>query len=664
MYIKLSYDQEFDDLYMYLRSKYPQELFDLDGIGKQLDMHQFAKEFYGISGAAADVSIDANANVVGRDVITYTFEMPKAFHKLNSYYLLWRGLRKAYGLDYANKTIEKQLTGDIYINDAWDIGRPYCFNFSTYDIALHGLPMGDRVKPVPPKSLYSFVRQVEQFTVYAANSTLGATGLADLFIVMAWYVDRMYATFLANGGVTFKDNKIELWDDRSYVKEVIASLVYTLNWQFRGNQSPFTNVSLYDDGFLQELVPHYLIDGAAPRIETVKRLQAVYLDIMNEELTRAPLTFPVTTACFSVDESGEIQDQEFLKLISEKDAPFGFINIYCGKTSTLSSCCRLRSDKETLGYTNSFGAGSTKIGSLGVVTINLPRLAAKAVEKFALFPESIMESFLDALEHEAHNCQAINEVKRYIVRRRVERGNLPLYTLGHMDLNRQYSTIGVTGLYEAVSALGYDILTEQGQVVAEEIIKTINNVNKEWSELTGTPFNVEQVPGESSAVKLCEKDALMGYQTHGTTFYSNQFLPLTVNASMLDRIKLQGKFDSMFSGGAIMHLNVDEQMPAERIADLIRLCAKKGVVYWAINYALGRCANGHVGVQAQDMRCPACGAEITDTYTRVVGFLTNTKNWNKVRRKDDWPNREFYHADTVDAVQPETPGVGGVSGGL
>ncbi len=130
MYIKLSYDQEFDDLYMHLRSKYPKELFDLDGIGKQLDMHQFAKSFYGMSNTAADVSIDANANVAAKDVITYNFEMPKPFHKLNSYYLLWKKLRDLHDLETANAIIEMQLVGDIYINDFWDIGRPYCFNFS------------------------------------------------------------------------------------------------------------------------------------------------------------------------------------------------------------------------------------------------------------------------------------------------------------------------------------------------------------------------------------------------------------------------------------------------------------------------------------------------------------------------------------------------------
>ncbi len=147
-----------------------------------------------------------------------------------------------------------------------------------------------------PKSLYSFVRQVEQFTVYAANSTLGATGLADLLIVMAWFVDKIKKD-QADHHYAFL-NQEEAW---VYVEEVLSSFIYTLNWQFRGNQSPFTNVSLYDHKFLEELVPHYQIDGEAPNIETVWQLQKLFMEIMNEELRRAPLTFPVTTACFAVD---------------------------------------------------------------------------------------------------------------------------------------------------------------------------------------------------------------------------------------------------------------------------------------------------------------------------------------------------------------------------
>ena len=641
MYFKVSYDQEFDDLYMHLKSKYPAQLFDLDGIGKQLDMHQFAKSFYGMDKVAADVSIDANANVAGKDCITYNFEMPKPFHKLNSYFLLWKKLRELYGLEKANAIIEMQLTGDIYINDFWDIGRPYCFNFSTYDIALCGLPMGDRVKPVPPKSLYSFVRQVEQFTVYAANSTLGATGLADLLIVMAWYVDRMGDPYREKQGephYSFNNGT----DADDYVREVLSSLVYTLNWQFRGNQSPFTNISLYDAEFLKELVPAYLINGVAPQIATVMHLQREFMSIMNQELSRSPLTFPVTTACFAVDEQGTILDEAFLAEVSQANLKFGFINIYCGKSSTLSSCCRLRSDSKSE-YFNSFGAGSTKIGSLGVVTINLPRAAYTAMDMDANGFGDAGENFTDLVDKLVEAAACVNHAKRMIIQRRVERGNLPLYTLGHMDLKRQYSTCGIIGLYEAMEIIGDDLAKYQDRAIS--LLLHINSENERNAEQYHFPHNVEQVPAENSSICLTNKDRLMGIDL-GVPYYSNQFLPLTKNVSMLKRIHVQGLLDKHFSGGAICHVNVDERLEdATKLADLIRYCAKQGVVYWAVNYALGLCPKHGMTVvkhEGTEALCPTCGEKM-ETFTRVVGFLTNTKNWHKVRRENDWPNRQFYN---------------------
>lgn len=234
--------------------------------------------------------------------------------------------------------------------------------------------MGGRLNIDPPKSLNAFLRQVEQFTVYAANSTLGATGLADLLIVVSRYVDDILTTGYDHHVKIGKAPRV--W---TYVKESLTSLIYTLNWEFRGNQSPFTNVSVYDRLFLEQLVPAYLIGGTAPDIETVEKVQDLFLDAYNETLARTPITFPVVTACFSAgqgsDDARTIQDEAFLKKIARHNLKYGFINIYCGESSTLSSCCRLRSSISDLGYSNTFGAGSTKIGSLGVVTLNLPRLA-------------------------------------------------------------------------------------------------------------------------------------------------------------------------------------------------------------------------------------------------------------------------------------------------
>lgn len=629
IFIRITYEQDFDDLMMHLKAKYGDELFDLDGIGEQTDMSKFSKKFFSAD-VTADASIDANANVDDISVIAYNSELPKPFFRLNSYYVLWKQLKKEHGLLTANEIVEMQLSGDIYIHDFHGIGSamPYCFNYSTYDIAAKGLPMVKKIKSLPPKHLYAFKSQLEQFTVIASNSTLGATGLADLLVIMSYYVDKILRRG-KDAHFRFAGEK-DIWN---YVKENIVSFIYTINQPMRANQSPFTNISVYDDYFLDNMIgDYYFEDGAKLNKGTIKKIQEIFLDTMNEELNRTPITFPVTTACFSVNEEGDIQDEDFLEMISEKNKEFGFINIYIGETSTLSSCCRLRSSTENE-YFNSFGAGSSKIGSLGVCSINFPRIAYKS--------DGSKKEFYNLLKYYVGICSKINDAKRNIIKKRIKDGNLPLYTLGYMDISKQYSTVGVNGLNEAVEIMGKDILTEEGQTFVLSMMDIINGENEKYEKICSSPHNTEIVPGENMSIKMATKDRLRGYNEK-YEIYSNQFIPLITKANLLDRIKLQGLFDSHFSGGAIAHLNIEQKIEdKEKIKDLIKVAAKQGVVYFAINYNLQRCEQGHMSVGKKE-KCGICGDEIIDNFTRVVGFLTNTKNWHKVRREKDYPNREWY----------------------
>lgn len=628
MYFKTTYDAEFDDLYMHLKAKYPDKLFDLDGIGKQLDMSEFSKNFFSAK-VTADVSIDANANVDDTSVIAYNTELPKPFLRINSYYILWKELKRLYGHEVANSIVEMQLTGDIYIHDFHGVGAgmPYCFNYSTYDIMMNGLPMVKKIKSAAPKYLYAFKSQLEQFTVIASNSTLGATGLADLLVVMSYYAKNIIET-KSDAHFHFATED-DCW---TYIKENLISFIYTINQPMRANQSPFTNVSVYDRYFLESMCEDYIFpDGSSPDINLIQKLQDIYLGIINEELRRTALTFPVTTACFSVDSDHNIKDNNFLRFISEHNKEYGFINIYCGDSSTLSSCCRLRSARDNE-YFNSFGSGASKIGSLGVCSINFPRLAIKYPEK---------EDFLSKLKEMVEVCARVNNAKRKIVDKRIKNGNEPLYSLGFMDLSKQYSTVGVNGFNECIEILGENILEDGGQKLGLEILNVINTQNTKFQKQYDMPHNCEQVPGENMSIKMADKDKLLGYQDI-YDIYSNQFIPLVTNADMLDRIKLQGMFDNHFSGGSICHLSVDTRIDkVEDIMELIRTTAKRGVVYFAINYVLSECQNGHMTV-SNDNVCPVCGGEIVNKYTRVVGFLTNVKNWHKVRREKDFPNRQFY----------------------
>ena len=626
MFAKLNYDAKFESILEGIESDCGTEIFDIEGIGKQLDISEYGRKFFSNSKNIADDSVDANANVDDVTVVAYENESVKPLFRLNSLYLLWKELTKLYGEQFAQEVVESQILGDVYINDLSGVQKPYCYNFSAYDVMTKGLPFVKKVDSKPPKYLSSFCGQMVHFTSYASNQVLGAVGIADLLIVMSYYVKKELELLPSNPEYVWRQ-----------VKQEIQSLVYSMNQPFRGGlQSGFYNVSIYDREFLESLKDDYMFpDGSNPDIELVQQLQDLFVDIMNEELRRTTPTFPVTTLCLCVDENKNIKDQDFLRHMSKKNMDFAFMNIYAGTTGTLSSCCRLRSNKENqyIGYTNSFGGASTQIGSFGVVTLNLPRAAH--------YSGGDVEEFLDRVAELVHISVKINNAKRELIKKRIAVHALPLYDYGFMSLQKQYATTGLNGINEAVEILGYDILTHDGQRIVSKLLQTVNEINDMYDEEMKYAHNCEQTPSESSAIRAAAKDHFLGINTQ-YDLYSNQFIPLITDADLLDRIQLQGLFDSQFSGGAIAHLNVEDRITdVDQLVDLINLTVKMGVVYHAINYMLQKCENGHMTVGKRDV-CPICNSKITDNYTRIVGFLVNTKNAHKVRRELDIPNRQCY----------------------
>lgn len=634
MNIEVSYDKEFAELLDNLRSKYGAEIFEIEGIGSQLDLNKFSREFFSTK-TTADASIDDNSNVGDSSLISYTIELTKPYEKLNSLYLIWKEMRRLYHTDIANKIIEMGISGDLYIHDSHSVNRFYCYNYSTYDIMTKGLPMVSKIKSLPPKYLYSFKSQLEQFIVIASNSSNGASGVADTLLVMSYYVKNIIAT-LSDGHFKFASED-DVW---AYIKETLVSLIYTVNQPFRaGHQSPFVNISIFDKYFIEDLSTMYIFDdGSTLDINIVNKIQDIYLNIMNEEMRRTPVTFPVTTACFSIDENNEFRDVEFVKYIIEKNKEFGFINLYSGKSTTLSSCCRLRSDMSSIGYANSIGGSSTKIGSVGVTTINMYRLAKRS---------SNIDEFKQSLQEMVGACARINHARRTIIRKKIERGFAPLYTHEFVSLDKQFSTCGINGFYEAMCELGIDITSDAGLYDAINIIDTINAENHKYDKSCGYPHNCEQTPSESASVKMAKKDRILSYNTE-YELYSNQFIPLTVSADILERIKIQGALDSHFSGGSILHLNFDKRIDdADKIYDILQDAVRQGVIYMAINYVLNECENGHMSVGNVEM-CPVCAGKLSNKYSRIVGYLSNVKNWNKVRRTVDFPNRKFYNSKMIE----------------
>jgi ribonucleoside-triphosphate reductase len=629
-----SYPDEFKNLINSIQKKYKDtDLLELDGIGKQLDFNEFSRKFFNKNEvtSTSDISIDANANVEDVTVLQYNSEITKPIHRLNSYFLLWKYARQLFNAEIAEKMVSANLSKEIYINDfhLWNLA--YCFNFSAMDVVCCGLPFTKKVKSLAPNNLSSFMGQMINFITYAGNNIAGAVGLSDLLICASWYVEKLRREY-KNIDKNYLDKQI---------KQEIQSFIYSVNQPFRGGlQSFFLNLTIFDDIFLTKLCDEYIFpDGKKVSMDTVKELQEIYVNLMNEILSISPATFPITTAAFAVDEDKKIKDINFLKFMAKNNMKYGFMNIYAGKTSTICSCCRLKSDTNNE-YFNNFGSGSAKIGSIGVVTINLPRIAYHSKSR---------EDFLERVQELTELASKINHTKRHIIKKRVDNGYYPLYSLGYMNLKRQYSTCGLVGINETCEVMKCDILTKEGQEFVTDILDIINKVNSIQEKKYKYPHNVEQVPAENSAIKLALADKELGYNTK-YSIYSNQFIPLTTNADILERMKLQGLFDKHMTGGAICHLNIVDEIKDEKFMEkLIKQVIEVGVIYFAINYNLQECKNSHLTV-GKSNKCSICGENIINNYSRVVGFLVNTKNFHKVRREKEYPERQFYKKEELDKI--------------
>ena len=637
-----SFQPEFKECLAEIERKYGFELFNISGIGKQLDVNQFAKDFFGRKTNTADVSVDANSNVSLKNTIIFDQEMAKPLKLIYSYYRMWKGLKKKFGLEYANEAVRKQLTGEIYINDFHGFASNlyYCYNYSTLDTAQKGIPKGiDAEKSRPTKYLNTFMEHLQLFCIHAGNSSLGAVGLADLLLTMSAYAKRVL-TVKGDQHVNFVSEE-DCW---TYIKEKMTNFIYFLNQPNRVVQSLFSNVSIYDDNFLDTLLDYYFIEADDTiyfaEKDIVKRMQVMFLETMNDIMEQRITTFPVVTACFSLDDDRNIQDEDFLRMVLEMDSKFRFVNLYAGATSTLSSCCRLRSDK-TNKYMNSLGSGSTKIGSLGVCTQNLPRLAYMSNGSIEVFKDMLRENIIMS--------QRINGVKRAIIKNAVDKNMVPVYNLGYVDLKTQYSTTGVVGIYEALQTLGYDIKSEQGEALAEEILKFIGEVPDECSEEQKAPCNVEQIPAENVAVKLAKKDRLLGFNDK-YEIYSNQYVPLKDNsADMFTRIRLVAHLDKYMSGGSILHININESdVSTDTLIDLAKAMYKQGVVYFAFNRLLAECTDcDHVFTtnketfDKNEVVCPKCGSHNTECALRIVGFIRKFSSWSSERQAEG-KQRKFY----------------------
>jgi ribonucleoside-triphosphate reductase len=628
MLVHHSFDPRFITVIERLKKQYGEEMFNLEGIGEQaLDINRYSKTFFSDNKTAADKTIDDNSNVDDVSVVTWEKEGSKPIYKLNSLYMMWKSSMNKYGIKRANKLLEAEIAGAIRIHDLHKWCFPYCYAGSLTPLVQDGMPFYNKIKIGAVQHFDSFIDLSLQYICYMSNQIAGAAALPNFFIYADYFIRK------DDGEEWYNDEKV-----LARVRQRFQSFIYSVNFNWRSNQSPFTNLSIFDIHWLNALfADHVNPDFSGPDFDNVDRLQRIFVEEMVKNLKDNPFTFPVMTAAMLYDEeNGVIKDEEFFDWISEVSCDTGLFNFYVDSdTASLSSCCRLRNNLQEASreYTNSFGVGGLDVGSHRVVTINLPQIAHLSED---------WESFTRLLEYRVNMTHDILDVHRDTMQTLIDTGRLPLYKYKFMFLNKQFSTVGFIGMYEALEIMGFDITDKKGYERAHGVLDIINHMNEKRAQSTGHLYNLEQIPGESAAYGFARKDSLQ-FEDASYEIYSNQYIPLVKEVDIADRIVAQGRFDKSVGGGSILHINVDEPITKKQIKKLIKFTAKKGVVYFAINLSLSRCTScGKVYIGRLD-KSPCHNADI-DRFIRVVGYLTPVKTWSEARRTE-YKDRQMYGSD-------------------
>lgn len=633
MFIDIKLDNDFVEKISELYTTYGEKLANLNGLSaKYLNFTDFIDNFVD-SKTVADVSVDGNANVGHKDIVTLLNEMAKPQQKLLAYNKIYYEIAKKYGKKTASEWLEKEWTKALYLHDSnTSTFKPYCYAYDLKRLAEEGLFFIENFNAEPPKHLGTFVDFIKEFVSYCSNRTSGACGLPNLIPYMYYFWDRD----VKNGYYTK--------DPKSYAKQHIQRFIYAVNQPCTrdGMQSAFTNTNIFDRPYLEALFGgaefpdgSFMID----EIEQIIDFQWLFLETMSEIRSHNMFTFPVNTISL-LKQNGKFVDEEFARKASKHNMKWTDSNIFADSSvNSLSNCCRLKSSIKDLGYFNSIGGSALRVGSIKVSTINLARIALK---------NSNEEEYLRELAETTLLNLKVLDCVRTIIKRNIEKGLLPNYCDGLIDIDTQYNTTGVLGIYETMKTFGYITTDEFGNTFykpeaytfGEKIFKTIHSVQTEFGKDKNYMINIEAVPAEQAAAKMQLADEMFYPDTvvKDLPLYGNQFIPLGIKTTLQERVKIASAFDSYCNGGSILHFNIEAPFRNEESAwNMLNYITDKGITYFAFTTKIQACKHNHAFF---GKTCPTCGEPVETEYSRIVGFYTPIKTYSK-ERKAEWQMRKW-----------------------
>lgn len=636
MNIPLKMNKDFEKAIQAMNEKYGEDFEYLNGFHEsQLNFSDFIDSF--VDKKVADVTIDANANASNKDIRSLISEKGKSLDKLFAFNKIFYELKKKYNLSTAKEWLECEHSGAFYLHDApSSTYLPYCYAYDLTRLANEGLFFLKTYNNEPAKHLTTFIDDVIEYISYMSNRSSGAVGIPNVLIWTYYFWKKDV------------ENGYENKNPEYYLRQCFQKLIYRLNQPFmRIDQTAFVNMSIFDRNYIESLFGGVIYPDGSYAIDCVEELiehQKVFMEVVSEIRSTNMFTFPVLTYSL-LYKDGKFQDEEFARWCSDHNTKWNDSNFFIsGDVTTLSNCCRLLSDTSKLNaFINSIGGTALSIGSVKVNTINLMRIALES--------ETDEKRYLSILKKRAVLCCKTLDAVRHIMKRNIEKGLLPNYQDGAVEMDKQYCTMGILGLYEVIEAFGYTkkdefgytYYTDEGIEFAGKIFEVLNQVKDGFTDEYS--FNIESVPAERAAVILCQKDNIL-FDINDKFIYSNQWIPLSEKCTIKEKLRLSSILDAKCSGGSIAHINLESNFPNTDMAwDMLKRIAESGVIYFAFNTRINECKNHH-GFVGTDI-CPTCGEGVFDTYQRIVGYLVPTRSYSKDRFREFTTRKWYEYAEML-----------------
>jgi len=520
---------------------------------------------------------------------------------------------------YPTEISNAHKSGLIHIHDLSMLSG-YCAGWSLRDLIIRGINgVDNKITSGPAKSLVTIVNQMVNFLGMLQNEWAGAQAFSSIDTYLAPFVKEANLSYTAT-------------------KQAIQSLIFGLNVSSRwGSQAPFTNFT-FDWVCPEDLKNYGAIVGGVQKAYTygdcqqeMDLINKAFLDLFLEgDFNKRGFTYPIPTYNITKDFNWDHPNCELLfKLTGEYGTPYfqNFINSNLNPEDVRSMCCRLQLNKKILRNRGGGLFGSDELtGSIGVVTLNIPRIALLSTLSAKQKRCTPLELFYQKL-YEVTNLSIYSlNIKRKTLKTLFDRGLYP-YTKSYLkSFDNFFSTLGLIGVYEAANTLGIKNTQE-----IKEFSKSILNKLREWLETeqirSNTLFNLEATPGEGVSYRFAKLDK-KEFKIKNMYYTNSTHLPVNATDDIFKALDYQNGIQELYTGGTVFHSFLKESISSETTAELVKyICTTFKMPYITITPTYSICKE-HGRLTGHQDKCDKCGAA-TEIYSRIVGFYRPISAWNK-----------------------------------